>query len=73
VFQQQWTVGEWGTKEQTMDPVHATRRFLQTARRMDEGQSAGELAADVQRPREDLRYKYAAVEGQARALIEEHC
>jgi hypothetical protein len=73
VFQQQWTVGEWGTLEQTLDPVHATRAFLQTARRMDRGQSAGELAADVQRPREDLRYKYAAVEGQARALIEGHC
>jgi hypothetical protein len=73
VFQQQWSVGEWGTKEQTMDPVHATRMFLQTARRMDEGQSAGELAADVQRPREDLRYKYGAVEGQARSLIGAHC
>jgi Putative Flp pilus-assembly TadE/G-like len=73
VFQQQWSVGEWGTKEQTMDPVHATHMFLTTARAMDEGQSAGELAADVQRPREDLRGKYGAVEGQARALIEEHC
>ncbi len=73
VFQQQWSVGEWGTKEQTMDPVHATHMFLETARRMDRGQSAGELAADVQRPREDLRGKYAGVEGQARALIEAHC
>ena len=73
VFQQQWTVGEWGTLAQTLDPVHATRMFLTTARRMDRGQSAGELAADVQRPREDLRYKYTAVEGQARALIAGHC
>jgi Putative Flp pilus-assembly TadE/G-like len=73
VFQQQWSVGEWGTKEQTMDPVHATHKFLSTARAMDEGQSAGELAADVQRPREDLRWKYGAVEGQAQALIREHC
>ncbi len=73
VFQQQWSVGEWGTLAQTLDPVHATRMFLITARRMDEGQSAGELAADVQRPREDLRWKYGAVAGQAQALIREHC
>jgi hypothetical protein len=73
VFQQQWSVGEWGTLAQTLDPVHATRMFLTTARRMDRGQSAGELAADVQRPREDLRYKYGAVQGQAMALIAEHC
>jgi hypothetical protein len=74
VFQQQWSVGEWGTKEQTMDPVHATHMFLITARRMDApGMSAGQLAANVQRPREDLRGRYAAVEGQAQALIREHC
>jgi hypothetical protein len=74
VFQQQWTVGEWGTLEQTMDPVHATHMFLITARRMDEpGMSAGLLAAEVQRPREIFRGRYAAVEGQARALIEEYC
>ena len=74
VFQQQWTVGEWGTLEQTMDPVHATHMFLITARRMNRpGMSAGLLAAEVQRPREIYRGRYAAVEGQARALIEEYC
>jgi hypothetical protein len=74
VFQQQWSVGEWGTKEQTMDPVHATHMFLITAAGMDRaGMSAGQLAANVQRPREDLRGRYAAVEGQAQALIREHC
>lgn len=74
VFQQQWSVGEWGTKEQTMDPVHATHMFLKTAAAMDRpGLPAGELAARVQRPREDLRGRYAAVEGQAQALIREHC
>jgi hypothetical protein len=74
VFQQQWTVGEWGTLEQTMDPVHATHMFLETAAEMDRpGLPAGELAARVQRPREDLRGRYAAVEGQAQALIGEHC
>jgi hypothetical protein len=74
VFQQQWTVGEWGTLEQTMDPVHATHMFLETAAEMDApGLSAGELAANVQRPREDLRGRYAAVQGQAQALIAEHC
>jgi Putative Flp pilus-assembly TadE/G-like len=74
VFQQQWSVGEWGTKEQTMDPVHATHMFLITARRMDRrGMSAGALAADVQRPREDLRGRYSEVEGQALALIRRYC
>jgi Putative Flp pilus-assembly TadE/G-like len=74
VFQQQWTVGEWGTLAQTMDPVHATHMFLRTAARMDAaGLPAGELAARVQRPREDLRGRYAAVQGQAQALIREHC
>jgi Putative Flp pilus-assembly TadE/G-like len=73
VFQQRPSVGEWGTAEQILDPVHATMMFLRTARAMDDGESAGELAAQVQRPREDLRGRYAAVEGQARALIEKHC
>ena len=74
VFQQQWTVGEWGTLEQTMDPVHATHMFLITAAEMDRpGLPAGELAARVQRPREDLRGRYAAVQGQAQSLIAEHC
>jgi len=74
VFQQQWSVGGWGTKAQTMDPVHATSAFLRVAAQMDRaGLPAGELAARVQRPREDLRGRYAAVEGQAQALIREHC
>jgi Putative Flp pilus-assembly TadE/G-like len=74
VFQQQWSVGEWGTKEQTMDPVHATHMFLITAKRMDRpGLSAGALAANVQRPREDLRGRYSEVEGQALALIRRYC
>jgi hypothetical protein len=73
VFQQQWTEG-WGTLEQTMDPVHATRMFLTTAKRMDRpGISAGQLAAIVQRPREDLRGLYGQRQGQALALIREHC
>ena len=74
VFQQQWSVGGWGTKAQTMDPVHATNAFLRVAAQMDRpGLPAGELAARVQRPREDLRGRYAAVQGQAAALIREHC
>ena len=67
-------VGEWGTKEQT----HGSRpRHRACSCRppgaWTAGRAPGELAADVQRPREDLRYKYAAVEGQARSLIEAHC
>jgi Putative Flp pilus-assembly TadE/G-like len=74
VFQQQWSVGEWGTLAQTMDPVHATHMFLRTAARMDRpAMSAGQLAANVQRPREDLRGRYSEVQGQAAALIGEHC
>ena len=74
VFQQQWSVGEWGTLAQTLDPVHATQMFLRTAAGMDRpGLPAGELAARVQRPREDLRGRYAAVQGQALALIGAHC
>lgn len=42
--------------------VASAERFFGEARQFDRGQSAGALAADVQRPRADLRGKY----GQAR-------
>ena len=57
VFQQQWDAGGYGTPADTMNPPKATRMFLDrlvplAAKRPD--LSAGQLAAAVQRPREDL-------------------
>jgi cell division protein FtsB len=76
VFQQQWTVGAWGTLADTMNPPKATRMFLDAllpiARRYP-GWTAGQWAAEVQQPREDLRYKYDAVASQAEALIAKMC
>jgi hypothetical protein len=75
VFQQQWDQG-WGTLADTMDPRRATQMFLDAAEavaRRYPGLSAGQLAAEVQRPREDLRGEYQKREAQASALIEEHC
>lgn len=40
----------------------SVRRFYQEAAKLDRGQPAHKLAADVQRPREDLRYKYGTKE-----------
>ena len=37
------------------------------------GLSAGQLAAEVQRPLESLRGRYEQVKGQAQSLIAEHC
>jgi hypothetical protein len=75
VFQQQYTTG-WGTLADTMNPPKATRMFLDAllpvARRYP-GLSAGQWAAIVQRPREDLRWKYDAVASQAEALIARAC
>src|SRR5688500_8783471 len=39
----------------------SVRRFFEEAAQHDRGQSAGQLAAEVQRPREDLRGRYAEV------------
>jgi hypothetical protein len=76
VFQQQWTVGAWGTLADTMDPPTATRMFLEAAERVDRRYpqlSAGQLSAMVQNPRADLRGEYQKREAQASALIREHC
>jgi len=76
VFQQQWTVGAWGTLADTMHPPTATRMFLDAALKVSRqypNLSAGQLAATVQRPRADLRYKYDAVRDQAAMLISRYC
>jgi Putative Flp pilus-assembly TadE/G-like len=75
VFQQQWTTG-WGTLADTMHPPTATRMFLEAAvkvARDNPGMSAGQIAATVQRPREDLRGRYDEVKEQAQALIARTC
>jgi murein DD-endopeptidase MepM/ murein hydrolase activator NlpD len=49
--------------------THSAERFYRECQQLDHGQSAGELAADVQRPREDLRGRYADVRDQAVSLL----
>lgn len=75
VMQQQWTQG-WGTLADTMDPPKAIRMFLDAAIRVDRqypGLSAGQLAAIVQRPREDLRGRYQEEKATAERLIARAC
>ena len=75
VFQQQWTQG-WGSLADTMHPPTATRMFLDAALAMSRkypNVSAGQLAALVQRPREDLEYKYDANRDRAAMLINRYC
>jgi Putative Flp pilus-assembly TadE/G-like len=75
VFQQQHTQG-WGSLADTMHPPTATRMFLDEAIRVSRqypNLSAGQLAAKVQRPREDLEYRYDEEEPQALRLIARHC
>jgi hypothetical protein len=76
VFQQQYTQG-WGSSvADTMNPPIATKLFLDAAKAVNHrypGLSAGQLAAEVQRPLESLRGRYEQVKGQAQSLIAEHC
>ena len=75
VFQQQYTTG-WGSLADTMHPPTATRMFLDAAIAMSRKYpfvSAGQLAALVQRPREDLEYRYDQEKPQAQRLIARYC
>lgn len=47
----------------------SARRFFAECKQFDRGQSAGELAADVQRPRADLRGRYEEERSRAEALL----
>lgn len=49
--------------------THSIDRFFSEMAQHDKGQPIGQLVADVQRPREDLRGRYGDVEKQARALM----
>jgi hypothetical protein len=71
VFQQQWTM-DWGTLEQTMDPVYATRKFVTEAKKIEHLYAdPGVLAQKVQRSDYPLRYAQRA--GQAAALDKKFC
>jgi hypothetical protein len=71
VFQQQWTEG-WGTLEQTLDPVYATRKFVTEAEKIEHRYAdAGVLAQKVQRSNYPERYAQRA--GQAAALDKRFC
>lgn len=69
VLQQQVGLG-YGTVAELMDPKHQARGFFARLLETDwQHKSFTEAAADVQRPREDLRGKYGAREAEARALF----
>jgi hypothetical protein len=71
VFQQQ---KGWGSPAERMDPEKATAKFIAAAKKIESKRvGAGRLAADVQRPLESLRGRYAHKEGQAKALIKKYC
>ncbi|MFF2194422.1 peptidase M23 [Streptomyces sp. NPDC058157] len=58
--QQEW----WGTREERLNPAHATNAFFDEVERMYPGgswnnEAIGEVCWHVQRPREDLRGLYA--------------
>jgi hypothetical protein len=68
-FLQQRPSQGWGTREQCMDPVYATRKFVEKANRLgpDKYATAGQLAQAVQVSAFPL--KYDAVRAQAAAMI----
>jgi hypothetical protein len=71
VFQQRPSVKAWGTAAQIMDPEHASMMFIKTAIRLNGGQSAGQLAQDVQVSAFPDRYD--AVARQAYDLLQTYC
>ena len=71
VYQQRPSVGAWGTAAQIMDPEHAAMMFIVDAIRKNGGQSAGQLAQDVQVSAFPDRYD--AVAGQAFAMHSRYC
>jgi hypothetical protein len=73
VFQQQdfpeWTKGANGEPRNRNNVSDAARTFFERLPSYDHGQSIGELAADIQRPREDLRWKYGAALPRAQVFL----
>jgi hypothetical protein len=71
VYQQRWTVRSWGTVEQILNPEHAAMMFITNAIRKNGGQSAGQLAQDVQISKYPDRYD--AVAEQAHGMLVKFC
>lgn len=70
VFQQRPSQG-WGSPAQVMNPQYASMKFITNAIAMNGGQSAGQLAQDVQRSA--YPYRYDAVAQQAYSLHVKFC
>ena len=70
VFQQRPSQG-WGTPAQVTNVDYAATQFITRAIRANGGQSAGQLAQDVQRSAFPDRYDQVAL--QAMSLIEKYC
>jgi hypothetical protein len=68
VFQQR-DISPWNRRNRN-NVAAAAVSFFEALRGADHGQSIGELAADIQRPLESLRYKYALVVDRARWFLE---
>lgn len=64
----EWTKG--GTRDR-MNPEDAARSFFEHYQQTDPNKDPGERAADVQRPQEDLRYKYGDRMAEAEELVRE--
>jgi Putative Flp pilus-assembly TadE/G-like len=71
VYQQRPGVLAWGTAAQIMNPDHAAMMFITKAIAMDGGQSAGQLAQDVQVSAYPGRYD--GVAQQATAMHIQYC
>src|SRR3954454_1911873 len=71
VFQQRPQVKAWGTAEQILNPEHAAMMFITNAIRKNGGQSAGQLAQDVQISKYPDRYD--AVQEQAHGMLVKFC
>jgi hypothetical protein len=71
VYQQRPTMITWGTTEQIMNPDHAAMKFITTAIALNGGQSAGQLAQDVQSSGHGERYDQVAQ--QAMGLLTSFC
>ena len=69
-FQQRPSAG-WGSPAQILDPVYASTQFVTRAIRANGGQSAGQLAQDVQISAFPDRYDGVAL--QAAGLLQRFC
>lgn len=63
---------DWARTGGANNTLASARRFYNECKQYDHGQSAGELAADVQRPAAKYRSRYADQEGNAQRLLSEY-